>query len=50
MERTYGRFERVIGLPTDVKVESARAEFKDGVLEVRIPKVEGAKERKIDIA
>ena len=50
VERTYGRFERVIGLPTDVKVESARAEFKDGVLEIRIPKVEGAKERKINIA
>lgn len=49
VERVYGRFERVIPLPTDVKVESAKAEFKDGVLEIRIPKAEGAKEKKIEI-
>ena len=49
VERVYGRFERVLPLPTDVKVESAKAEFKDGVLEIRIPKAEGAKERKIEI-
>ncbi len=49
VERVYGRFERVVPLPTDVKVESAKAEFKDGVLEIRIPKAEGAKERKIEI-
>ena len=50
VERVYGKFERVIPLPTDVKVEDAKAEFKDGVLEIRIPKAEGAKERKIEIA
>ncbi len=49
VERIYGRFERVVPLPTDVKVESAKAEFKDGVLEIRIPKAEGAKEKKIEI-
>ncbi|MEJ7619732.1 MAG: Hsp20/alpha crystallin family protein [Aquificaceae bacterium] len=49
VERVYGRFERVVPLPTDVKVESAKAEFKDGVLEIRIPKAEGAKEKKIEI-
>ncbi len=49
VERVYGKFERVLPLPTDVKVESAKAEFKDGVLEIRIPKAEGAKERKIEI-
>ncbi|MFN3947337.1 MAG: Hsp20/alpha crystallin family protein [Aquificaceae bacterium] len=50
VERVYGKFERVIPLPADVKVEEAKAEFKDGVLEIRIPKAEGAKERKIEIA
>lgn len=50
VERTYGRFERVIGLPAGAKVESAKAEFKDGVLEIRIPKAESAKEKKIEIA
>ncbi|QID33709.1 Hsp20/alpha crystallin family protein [Pampinifervens florentissimum] len=49
VERVYGRFERVVPLPTDVKVESAKAEFKDGVLEIRIPKAESAKEKKIEI-
>ncbi|MCS6998032.1 MAG: Hsp20/alpha crystallin family protein [Aquificaceae bacterium] len=49
VERVYGKFERVIPLPVEAKVESARAEFKDGVLEIRIPKAEGAKERKIEI-
>ncbi|MEJ5338654.1 MAG: Hsp20/alpha crystallin family protein [Aquificaceae bacterium] len=50
VERVYGKFERVLPLPADVKVESAKAEFKDGVLEIRIPKAEGAKEKKIEIA
>ncbi len=50
VERVYGRFERVLPLPTDVKVESAKAEFRDGVLEIRIQKAEGAKEKKIEIA
>ncbi len=49
VERVYGRFERTIPLPTDIKLESAKAEFKDGVLEIRIPKAEGAKEKKIEI-
>ncbi len=49
VERVYGKFERVLPLPADVKVESAKAEFKDGVLEIRIPKAEGAKEKKIEI-
>lgn len=49
VERVYGRFERVVPLPTDVKVESAKAEFRDGVLEIRIQKAEGAKEKKIEI-
>ncbi len=50
LERVYGRFERVVPLPTEVKVDTAKAEFKDGVLEIRIAKAESAKERKIEIA
>ncbi|MCS7170841.1 MAG: Hsp20/alpha crystallin family protein [Aquificaceae bacterium] len=50
VERVYGKFERVVPLPSEIKVESAKAEFKDGILEIRIPKAEGAKERKIEIA
>lgn len=50
VERVYGKFERVIPLPVDVKVEAAKAEFKDGLLEIRIPKAEESKERKIEIS
>ncbi len=49
VERVYGKFERVLPLPTYVKVDAAKAEFKDGVLEIRIPKAEEAKEKKLEI-
>ena len=38
MERTYGSFYRRIPLPPNVKAEQITASYKDGVLEVRIPK------------
>lgn len=49
LERVYGKFERVLPLPSSVEVESAKAEFKDGVLEIRIQKTESAREKKIEI-
>ena len=42
-ERSYGRFERQVALPAEVDSEKARAKFKDGVLEVTLPKLAGAK-------
>jgi HSP20 family protein len=36
-ERSYGRFFRAIPLPDGVNPEQAHAQFKDGVLEVRMP-------------
>lgn len=50
-ERFYGRFSRVIPLPVKVKYEEARADFRDGVLTVTIPKREPGRlpGRKIDI-
>jgi HSP20 family protein len=42
-ERTYGRFERRIALPAEVEVEKASATFKNGVLEVTLPKQAPAK-------
>jgi HSP20 family protein len=36
-ERTYGRFYRMIPLPEGAQTEQAKAEFKDGVLQVRVP-------------
>lgn len=42
-ERSYGRFERRISLPADVEVEKASAAFKNGVLDVTLPKRPAAK-------
>lgn len=48
-ERFYGRFERVLPLPTDVKVEEAEASFENGILKLMIPKVSQEKEIKVEI-
>jgi HSP20 family protein len=37
-ERFYGRFERRIALPSSVEEQGAKAEFRDGVLTVMLPK------------
>ncbi|MEN2997685.1 MAG: Hsp20/alpha crystallin family protein [Brevinematia bacterium] len=50
LERFYGRVERIIPLPVDVKSEEAKAEYKDGILEIRIPKEKVSKETKIKIS
>lgn len=50
VERFYGRIERLIPMPTDVRSEEAKAEYKDGVLEIRIPKEKVSKETKIKIS
>ena len=44
MERKFGSFSRNVYLPTEVKSEEASATFKDGILEIVIPKSEEAKE------
>jgi HSP20 family protein len=43
-ERSYGRFERRIGLPRGIEQEKASATFKNGVLTVTMPKSEAANE------
>jgi len=37
VERFYGKIERIIPLPAEVKPEEAKAEYKDGVLESSLP-------------
>lgn len=49
IERSYGLFARSFTLPPNVKTEASEATFKDGVLTIRLPKVEEAKPRKITI-
>ena len=36
-ERSYGRFFRSIPLPENVNPDTAKASFKDGVLEITVP-------------
>ncbi|AKJ63310.1 Hsp20/alpha crystallin family protein [Kiritimatiella glycovorans] len=50
-ERSYGRFQRSIPLPDGVDTENIRANFKNGVLHVEVPKTEEYKSgrRTIDI-
>ncbi len=49
VERVYGTFERVITLPQNVKAQEAKAEYKDGILEIRLPKKEESQSTKINI-
>lgn len=44
-ERSYGFVSRSIRLPTDVNAAKAKATFKNGVLTMRLPKSEEAKQR-----
>ncbi len=50
MERYYGTFSRTFTLPNTVKLEAIKAEYKNGVLSVRLPKREEAKPKQIKIA
>ncbi|HEC97407.1 MAG TPA: Hsp20/alpha crystallin family protein [Nitrospirae bacterium] len=45
LERSYGSFTRTFRLPAEVQSDKAKARFKDGVLEIRIPKTEEARKR-----
>jgi len=48
-ERSYGSFSRSFRLPDNVNPDAAEASFKDGVLEIRIPKTEETKQKKITV-
>jgi len=49
VERIYGKFERMISLPPNVKTQEAKAEYKYGILEIRFPKKEESQSIKINI-
>ncbi|HVB28474.1 MAG TPA: Hsp20/alpha crystallin family protein [Terriglobia bacterium] len=50
VERAYGGFARTFTLPASVDAEKVKAEFKDGILTLTMPKREEAKPRKIKIS
>ena len=50
MQCAYGSFRREVPLPVAVKVEEARASYKNGVLRVEIPKTEPGTRKAISIS
>lgn len=48
-EISHGEYCRTLALPVEVDEEKAKATFKDGVLELSLPKVEKAKRRTIKV-
>jgi HSP20 family protein len=48
-ERFYGAFARTTALPTAVKSDQVKATYKDGVLQIELPKVDEAKPKQITI-
>lgn len=49
VERSYGAFQRYIKLPAPVAAEGIKATYKDGVLEVTLPKKAEARAREIKV-
>ena len=49
VERRYGSFSRSIALPQGVDSDDIQATYEDGVLEVRVPKVEEERPKKISV-
>ena len=50
VERAFGAFSRSLTLPEGVNPDSVQAQFDRGVLEIRIPKPEQRKPRKVTIS
>jgi HSP20 family protein len=48
-ERSYGSFLRTLELPKGIQEDKVKASFKNGVLEIRLPKTEEAKTREIKV-
>lgn len=49
MERVYGKFSRSFTLPTNVDVSNVKANYRNGVLEIKLPKKEEAKPKQINV-
>jgi HSP20 family protein len=49
-ERFYGKFQRALTLPEPVAADKVKADYKDGVLAVTLPKTEEARPKKIDVS
>jgi HSP20 family protein len=50
VERVTGKFSRSFHVPQTVNADGIKATYKDGILEVQVPKADEAKPRKIAIS
>ena len=48
-ERRFGTFSRAVGVPTGVTEDSIKADYREGVLEIRVAKPEAPKPRRIKL-
>jgi HSP20 family protein len=48
-ERYTGRFQRSVSLPSRVSSEGVTATYKNGVLDIRMPKMQGDSKKRIDV-
>jgi HSP20 family protein len=49
IERVTGKFVRTFSLPDNVQTDAIKAQFKDGVLELTIPKIAKPEPRRIEV-
>ncbi len=49
IERSYGKFSRTITLPSEVDADKIKAAYKDGVLNITLPKPESMKPKQIEV-
>jgi HSP20 family protein len=49
LERNYGAFQRSFSLPARIQADRVEASFKEGVLEITVPKSEEAKPKEVEI-
>ena len=48
-ERRFGSFSRTVGLPQGVTEDDVKADYRDGVLEIKVTKPEAPKPRRIQV-
>ena len=48
-ERVYGKFQRAFSLPADVDSDKIKADFKEGLLKIEVPKPEKQKPKQITV-
>jgi len=49
-ERFYGKFQRALTLPAPIAGDKVKAQYRDGVLTITLPKTEEARPKQIDVS